>query len=73
MNRPEAEEVVEQAVDALVEMTYEIEAHALGYDVIAFAGKTRVGVLARTRYESVATMLVRALFAEGCTDAEVPA
>lgn len=63
-------EAIEEAVETLDEVTYEVVPQVGDLcDVVAYCGKLRVGVLARTKHRRIADLLVRALFAEG-EDAE---
>ena len=57
---------VDEAVEQLDDVTYEIVEQPNDLcDVVAYCGKARVGVLARTKHRGIAEVLVRALFAEG--------
>ena len=75
MNEAEAQRRLEQAIADEVErasdVQYEVVEQPGGVcDVVAWQGKTRLGVLARTKHRGIADVLVRALFAEG-DEAEV--
>lgn len=64
------EDPIEAALDSMDDATYEVvEQPGDVFDVVAYCGKQRVGVLARTRYRAIADLLVQALFGQS-DDAE---